>query len=435
MPKALTNQIIDERLINRNIVRLGNFINVYSKIEWKCTTCNYIWLAKPNSVISGLKSGCAKCSGNHHLKNDYIDSLLNKRSVKRIGSYVNNFTPITFKCLLNTCNYTWETSTSSILNRNSGCPKCAGVVKYSNKEIDNKLFNINIKKLNPYVNMVKSNKFQCINCNYIWTTSTNNILNNKSRCPKCSNRVRLTNEDIDFKLSFKKIKRLDNYLNNHSPIRFQCLIDDYIWKTTSKSIFGLNSGCPKCSNVAKLTNEEVDSKLINRGIVRIDSVINSSTPINFKCQKCTYIWLSAPNDIRSGKGCPKCNTPGINEKLMLQSLDTNNIRYKLHYCIKKIDLESPSYTFDAYIENIRLAIEYNGKQHYEPTGFGSGDPELTYIKQKERDDYKREFCKKHKIILIEIDGRVYYGNKLKIYLVNELIPMLKGLEEKCLIKM
>jgi len=363
---------------------------------------------------------------NKKLNNKIIDEKLINRNIKRVGNYINNKTKIDFQCLIENCNHVWKTTIKSILNMKTGCPKCAGVVKMTNKDIDNKLFILNIKKNDSYINMITSINFQCLieSCNYIWRTSPNNIINNGSRCPKCSNRCRYTNEIVDSKLLPKNIKRLDNYFNNKIPIRFQCLIDNYIWKTSLGSILHMGSGCPKCSNTAKLTNENIDIRLSNRNIKRIDNIINSSTSLNFKCETCNYIWETTPNNI-SRRGCPKCNIPGYNEKLMHSIFEKNNIIYELQYCIKKIDKTAPSYKFDAFSIIKQIAIEYNGKQHYIPTGFGNLNPEQDFIKQQNRDEYVRNFCLFNNIKLIEIDGRDFYEEKLEQFLLKNVVPMLK----------
>lgn len=56
--------------------------------------------------------------------------------------------------------------------------------------------------------------------------------------------------------------------------------------------------------------------------------------------------------------------------------------------------------FDFYIQELNIAIEFNGKQHYEPIDlFGGKD---SYVKQVINDNIKRKFCKENNIRFIEI---------------------------------
>lgn len=55
----LTNEVVDQRLNDRHIVRVGDVINATTKIEWKCQY-NHSWYATPDSVLN-LQSGCPVC--------------------------------------------------------------------------------------------------------------------------------------------------------------------------------------------------------------------------------------------------------------------------------------------------------------------------------------------------------------------------------------
>ena len=56
---------------------------------------------------------------------------------------------------------------------------------------------------------------------------------------------------------------------------------------------------------------------------------------------------------------------------------------------------------DCYNENLKLAVEYNGKQHYEFSPFFHKNKEH-FLNQKYRDDMKKRICKEHNITLIEV---------------------------------
>ena len=59
--------------------------------------------------------------------------------------------------------------------------------------------------------------------------------------------------------------------------------------------------------------------------------------------------------------------------------------------------------------------------HYKPTTFGiktKEEAEQAFLKQQERDQYLRQYCKDHDINLLEIDGKKYNSNKLEKTLNN-----------------
>lgn len=73
---------------------------------------------------------------------------------------------------------------------------------------------------------------------------------------------------------------------------------------------------------------------------------------------------------------------------------------------------------DGYNEQLKLAFEYNGMQHYKYSPkFHRKEEDL--IKQKERDVLKKQKCKDNNITLIEIPYNIGY-DKLESYIINEL---------------
>jgi hypothetical protein len=56
--------------------------------------------------------------------------------------------------------------------------------------------------------------------------------------------------------------------------------------------------------------------------------------------------------------------------------------------------------FDFFIPTQNIAIEYQGKQHYEPIEIFGG--EQAFKLQQKKDDIKRKYCSKSQINLLEI---------------------------------
>jgi len=58
----------------------------------------------------------------------------------------------------------------------------------------------------------------------------------------------------------------------------------------------------------KLTNDHIDLKLLGKNIVRVDDYVNNKTPLHFQCNVCEFVWKTAPDCIiNAGTGCPKCS--------------------------------------------------------------------------------------------------------------------------------
>jgi hypothetical protein len=440
MSAKLTNEIVDQRLIGRNIKRKSDCLGAMIKIPFQCLIegCDYEWETTPNNILND-HNGCPKCSGKAKLTNEIVDQRLIGRNIKRLADCENNKTKIPFLCLIETCNYIWDTTPSSILNNHRGCPKCSNRLPLNNKMIDERLVNRNIKRLGDCINNRTKIPFLCLieSCNCKWETTPDTILNKHRGCPKCGGNLPINNEIIDQKLKEgnRNIKRLGNCINNKTQIPFQCLIENcnYIWETAPGSILNNHNGCPKCSGKAKLTNKIIDDKLeeSNRNIKRIGDCENNKTKIPFRCliEECNHIWLACPSNILNIEtGCPICSLKK-NEKLVYKILIDNNIIIDPQKDIRKIiKNENRHIKVDFYIFSSNTIIEYNGAQHYSPRCFGGISQERAkenFIKQQERDLYLDRFCAKNNIKLIWIDGRRYTNSKLKKYIIDTILPILK----------
>lgn len=73
---------------------------------------------------------------------------------------------------------------------------------------------------------------------------------------------------------------------------------------------------------------------------------------------------------------------------------------------------------DCYNDDLKLAVEYSGKQHYEYVPYFHKNKEAFY-NQKYRDELKKRMCKDNGIILIEVPYSVKHDD-IEQYLINEI---------------
>lgn len=372
------------------------------------------------------------------INNQRIDNLLNEKlpHIKRLSDFVRSLEKIKFLCTL--CGREFETRFNTISKSKYGCFYCAkklASTSLTTDEINDRLKKYNICLIGNYENNNTYTDFKCLNCNTVFQDIFRNLEKN-AFCPNCNftrSRLLFTNEQVDLIIDGYTVKRIEDYKGNNTPIKFKCLIEgcNYIWFTAPSSIFK-GSKCPKCYGNILLTNEEIDKRLLLHNIKRVGNYINMRTHIDFQCINCFYIWKTAPGTILGSEtGCPLCNVPGYNEKIIINFLKTNNIDFKYNWRINKINsLEEKLFRIDFYIPNIRLVIEYNGNQHYEPTGcFDNCSKEEAIsklIKQQERDKYVNEFCENNNIQIIWIDGRKLFNYKLENYLNTDFLHLLNN---------
>lgn len=78
---------------------------------------------------------------------------------------------------------------------------------------------------------------------------------------------------------------------------------------------------------------------------------------------------------------------------------------------------------DCYNPELRLAVEYNGIQHYNFIPFFHKNKEA-FLNQKYRDELKRRMCKDHQIALLEVPYTVKV-DKIEAFLVYNLKKLKK----------
>lgn len=221
------------------------------------------------------------------------------------------------------------------------------------------------------------------------------------KCPKCGKRARRTHEQyvMDVFEVNPNVEVVGEYVNTYTKIMHRCKIDGYEWMAAPNHILR-NIGCPVCSGTKKRTQEEYIKEVfeINSDIIVVDEYKSNKTKILHECKICGHKWKARPNDILNGFGCPKCSS-SKGEKAIAAWLDKKNIAYepqkKFNDCRYIYSL-----SFDFYLSDCNVCIEYNGKQHYEPIDYFGG--EKRFENQVLRDNIKREYCKKNNITLFEI---------------------------------
>ena len=142
-----SNKDVDGYILENNIPikRIDNYISADHHMKSECLKCHYIWNSSFSKIRNGY--GCPKCNDTI-LNNEIIDNILLERhiQIKRIGEYKNIYTKIDWQCLK--CSYIWLAKPGEIKRQGknregSGCPHCAR--QKNEKRISVFLDSVNIK--------------------------------------------------------------------------------------------------------------------------------------------------------------------------------------------------------------------------------------------------------------------------------------------------
>ena len=182
-------------------------------------------------------------------------------------------------------------------------------------------------------------------------------------------------------------------------------------------------GCANCAGNKKHTLEFVKETFEKRGdILLSEKYKDNMSKLDYKCGKCDNKCNIAFSNYKQGQGCPHC-CKSRSEKL------TREIFERIMVC--KFPSIKPDFLknletgcnleLDGYNENLKLAFEYNGIQHYKFTEHFH-KTEDNFKKQRERDEFKYKRCIEMGITLICIPYtfNCYKPEELEIYIKDQL---------------
>lgn len=273
--------------------------------------------------------------------------------------------------------------------------------------------------LDTYVNSYTKIKVKHNKCGLVYEVQPNAFLHN-SRCPYCAyENYRKTDDEFKqeiYDLVGNEYVFLDSYVNNRTRIRVKHNKCGNVYKTTPGNFIHGNR-CPYCSITGRKTDAEFKQEvfaLIGDEYAFLDTYVNSRTKIRVKHNKCGHIYKVEPNSFIHGSRCPYCNSPK-GETIIIKILETLDINYEYQKTFDDLkDVQPLSYDF--YVQDQRLLIEYQGEQHYRPKDLWGGDDKFKI--QQKHDKMKSDYAKFHNYKLITIPYKEDTFPKIKNYLLQ-----------------
>lgn len=335
-----------------------------------------------------------------------------------LDTYVNSKTKLRIKH--NKCNNVYKVTPSHFLN-GSRCPYCNGNTKKSNSKFKQEVYNLVGNEyvfLDPYINNHTKLRVKHNTCNHIYKVIPKDFIRG-IRCPYCNGGIKKTNDQFKqevYDLVGDEYTFLDNYVNNCTKLRVKHNTCGNIYEVRPNDFFkGIR--CHYCSGFrktdAKFKQEVFD--LVGNGYVFLDSYINNHTKLRVKHNKCGNIYEVKPTDfIDHQTRCPYCNSPK-GELIITKILDTLNIKYETQKVFDDLK-DSRLLSYDFFIPDQNVLIEYQGQQHYEPVKCFGGNNR--FATQQKHDKMKADYAKNNGYKLITVPYTEDTFSKIKKYLIK-----------------
>ena len=225
-------------------------------------------------------------------------------------------------------------------------------------------------------------------------------------CKKCrgGNKVSTLIDFIDQakkvhgdKYDYSKVE----YTNSQTKVCIICPKHGEFWQTPNSHLNG--AGCTSCWKENRVLGKEEFIKRARE--VHGDkydyskvNYINASTSVCIICPKHGEFWQT-PHSHLNGNGCQFCSNEGnISENKLYDEL-IHNIKDEIikQKKFKWLKYKNPM-SIDFYIPSKKIAIEYQGKQHFKPVQWYGGKD--IFEELLKRDKQKIKLCEKNGIKLL-----------------------------------
>lgn len=215
------------------------------------------------------------------------------------------------------------------------------------------------------------------------------------------------------------------YINCRTKLKFQCQIG-HVWESSPKNVKTLKSWCPICAGHIKLTLKEAKyvAKLKN-GKCLSTKYINAKTKLLWECNK-GHQWFAKYHSIDNGTWCPICNK-SKGENFVAKFLIENKINFEEQKSFDDCIGKRKKLSFDFYLPNYNILIEYDGRQHFEVVNFygcSIDKANKTFNEIIVNDKIKNNYCIQNNIPLIRIsykEKNIEEYLKIKLKELNILI--------------
>jgi len=209
---------------------------------------------------------------------------------------------------------------------------------------------------------------------------------------------------------------LVNYIHSHTKIKIICKKHDIFEQTPHNHIIN-KTICPKCSYYKKTKNitkfiDDANKTHNNKYDYSLVNYVNNKTKVEIICPE-HKIFKQSPIDHIRGCGCPTCKS-SKGELKIRNYLKKHKISFEPQHsfddCKNILQL-----SFDFYIPEKNICIEFDGIQHFQPVKYFGGEDEFKLTQL--RDKIKNKYCKDNNIKLLRIKYNENITNKLTINIV------------------
>lgn len=220
-------------------------------------------------------------------------------------------------------------------------------------------------------------------------------------CPHCAGVARKSYEELQAEgriAGVELISPSQEYKNNKTKLLWKCA-SGHLFRTRFNDI-KTGYGCPTCSNVAVPDIEELRKHAQQLGgSLQSTTYINSETRYEWRCEN-AHTWRASWHSVKTGgTWCPYCAK--FKTENQVRHIFERLFNKPFPKCRPIPFLNGKNLELDGFNEELKIAFEFNGIQHYRYLPFFHESKEA-FQQQQQRDRAKVLWCSNNKITLFVI---------------------------------
>ena len=380
-------------------------------LAFRCKRCGNGGTTRLEYVKAG--AGCFNCweARRGQSQKHSLDFVRDKFAAKRLEIlskiYTDSKTSLDYRCL--ECYYVGQLRFNDLSN-GSSCRQCGIRRRTSLRKLDFEKFKADLQEREikvlsgEYVNSGTKLKLWCAKCQKIWRATAHDLRSAGAGCPRCGHKrgglkLAYTTDRVARELAEQQITLLSNYERSQKPIRVrfeQC--GHTFWRTWNEIQRGI--GCPKCAPNAKAKSKDYHSLAAQFGGQVLEIARTTNRPAKWRCSLGHEFWRPFISIKVLHTFCTVCSA-SYSEMLCRAAVE--KLLGKPFSKKRVPGMRSPKgrpLELDIYNEDLRMAVEHNGIQHYRALSHWGGQDGFRVRRLHDR--VRRQYCKASGILLIEI---------------------------------
>lgn len=375
----------------------NNVPTANDKLSWMCKNGHEI-----KQTYTLLLDGyvCSYCSG-FRLRAEDFYTVAEKTNCEWTGD-VNNI-PLcgektTWLCLV--CNYESNQPYDS-KKQGIGCPSCSGKLRLTAEDYKNIGEQTNCEWIgNKIENCDTKTLWRCYFGHEYYQTYTNKKTHNQG-CPRCAGVLKKNENDYNIcgkRQGGKWVGKIPN--TTKEKTEWECS-KGHIWEAS----FGARrmGGCPVCYGNKRIGIKEITELAEKTDVIWIGEELpkNNSEKTNWKCKQNNHVLFQSFAKRKQAWYCSECNSRSKGEKRIIEILERicpDQSVIKQAKFDGLLGIKNGKLSYDFFIPNKNLLIEFHGGQHYKAIEYFGGEERFQI--QQEHDLRKEIFAEENNYTLL-----------------------------------